>query len=86
MKVSFWKYTLLFTLILICLMVSIDVDAQCPMCRMAADSNLKDGGTEGKGLNTGILYILAMPYTLVMVMGYIWYRNKKEVNLSESTS
>jgi len=86
MKANFWKYTLLFALIIVCLMMSIDVDAQCPMCRMAADSNLKDGGTEGKGLNTGILYILAMPYTLVMVMGYIWYRNKKEVDLSESTS
>lgn len=66
--------------------LSIDMDAQCPMCRMAADSNLKDGGTEGKGLNTGILYILAMPYTLVMVMGYIWYRNKKEVEFENPTS
>ena len=31
--------------------------AQCPMCRMSAESNLKDGGTAGKGLNKGILYI-----------------------------
>lgn len=86
MKANFWKYSVVFILIILCVMISVDLDAQCPMCRMAADSNLKDGGTEGKGLNTGILYILAMPYTLVMVMGYIWYRNKKEVDLSESTS
>lgn len=51
--------------------------AQCPMCRIAAESNLENGGTAGAGLNTGILYMLAMPYLIVMILGYIWYRNKK---------
>lgn len=37
--------------------------AQCPMCRMSAESNLENGGDEGRELfNTGILYMLAMPY------------------------
>ena len=53
------------------------VDAQCPMCRMSAESNLANGGSEGRNLNTGILYLLALPYTLLMVFGYIWYKNKK---------
>ena len=52
--------------------------AQCPMCRMAAESNLDNGGTMGKGLNRGILYMLALPYTLVGTIGFIWYRNKKK--------
>jgi hypothetical protein len=82
---KYTKYLLLFLLVGFLMSLGYEADAQCPMCRMAADSNLKDGGTEGKGLNTGILYILAMPYTLVMVMGYIWYRNKKEVD-TEPTS
>jgi len=47
---------------------------------MAADSNLKNGGTEGKGLNTGILYMFAMPYLFVCGLGYLWYRNKKEID------
>ena len=51
--------------------------AQCPMCRMAAESNLENGGTAGAGLNTGILYMLAMPYLLVAVLGFVWYRNRK---------
>lgn len=51
--------------------------SQCPMCRMSAESNLKDGGTAGKGLNAGILYMLGMPYLLVGTLGYIWYKNKK---------
>lgn len=62
----------------------IDASAQCPMCKMAAESNLDHGGTAGQGLNTGILYMLMMPYLLVAIIGYIWYRNRKtDVDLLE---
>ncbi|MCB0706393.1 MAG: hypothetical protein KDC34_13845 [Saprospiraceae bacterium] len=52
--------------------------AQCPMCKMSAESNLKDGGSAGKGLNAGILYMLAAPYFLVGTIGFIWYRNRRK--------
>ncbi|MCF8244116.1 MAG: hypothetical protein K9J37_02655 [Saprospiraceae bacterium] len=52
--------------------------AQCPMCKIGAESNLKNGGTAGSGLNTGILYMLAMPYLLVSTLGFIWYKNRKK--------
>jgi hypothetical protein len=58
-------------------MISGDVAAQCPMCKMSAESNLKNGGTTGKGLNAGILYMLALPYTLVGVIGFIWWKNNR---------
>lgn len=51
--------------------------AQCPMCRIAAESNLENGGTSGKGLNTGILYMLATPYLTVILIGYFWWRNRR---------
>ena len=51
--------------------------AQCPMCKISAESNLKNGGTTGKGLNAGILYMLALPYSLVGTIGYIWWRNNR---------
>lgn len=54
------------------------VEAQCPMCRMSAESNLKNGGTHGKGLNAGILFLLSMPYIMVGTIGYVWYRNRKK--------
>ena len=54
------------------------VQAQCPMCKMSAESNLKAGGTAGKGLNAGILYMLVMPYVLVGSIGFIWYRNRRK--------
>ncbi len=55
------------------------VDAQCPMCRMSAESDLKNGGTAGKGLNTGIMYMLSFPYILLGTIGFIWYRNRRQV-------
>lgn len=52
--------------------------AQCPMCKSAVESNLKDGESSvGLGLNDGILYLLAMPYILVGVVGYMWYKRHK---------
>lgn len=51
--------------------------AQCPMCRMSAESNLKAGGTAGQGLNTGILYMLVAPYLLVGTLAFIWWKQKK---------
>ncbi len=52
--------------------------AQCPMCRMTAESNLANGGSAGKGLNNGILYIFAFPYMLIGLIGFIWWRNNKK--------
>lgn len=54
------------------------VDAQCPMCRMAVESNLKAGGKAGKGLNAGILYMLATPYVLVGSLAFVWWRNRRK--------
>ncbi len=47
---------------------SFDVSAQCAMCRSTAESNLKGGGAVGKGLNFGILYLMAIPYIILMLI------------------
>ena len=72
------KYVMGLALVLSVQMIQpVEVTAQCPMCRMSAESNLKNGGTEGKGLNNGILYMLATPYLLVGAIGYVWWRNRR---------
>ena len=53
---------ILATLFVVLMFIPFESFAQCPMCRIAAESNLKDGGTAGAGLNAGILYMLAAPY------------------------
>ncbi len=74
---KFNKTFILFFLVSALLFITQYSYAQCPMCRMAAESNLAHGGTVGKGLNTGILYMLSVPYLLVATGGFIWWRNNK---------
>ena len=54
-----------------------DAYAQCPMCKISAESNMRNGGTGGKGLNAGILYMLALPYSLVATFGFIIWRHHR---------
>lgn len=76
------KYRFIFiTLIVLILLFSWDsLFGQCPMCKMTAESNLKDGGTAGKGLNAGILYMLLAPYVLVGSLAFFWIRKRKKSN------
>jgi hypothetical protein len=78
MKKSFFKIFTLFLLTVIFSFASIKTNAQCPMCKMSAEQNLKDGGTVGKGLNAGILYMFAAPYLLVGSLGFIWWYNRRK--------
>lgn len=55
----------------------VEAIAQCPMCRMTLESNLKGGGTQGTGMNAGIMYLLFTPYIMVGCIAYVWYRNRK---------
>ncbi len=60
------------------LLVSQNADAQCSMCKAVVEANLESGGSIGAGLNDGILYLMAMPYISILVVGLIWYNLKKE--------
>ena len=81
------KIIKLFSILALAMTLSVatapDASAQCPMCRMSAESNLKNGGTDGKGLNNGILYMLATPYMLIGVIGFIWWRNRRKEDEEE---
>ncbi len=56
--------------------VSTYATAQCPMCKISAETNMKNGGTAGQGLNKGILYLFATPYIIIGGLGVLWYRNR----------
>jgi len=53
--------------------------AQCAMCRAVLET--EEGGVKAEALNDGIVYLMAFPYLLVGILGYIIYRvyNKKKV-------
>ncbi|MEX2336114.1 MAG: hypothetical protein WD555_02445 [Fulvivirga sp.] len=55
-----------------------DVWAQCAMCRATVENNISNGDTSiGAGLNFGILYLFSMPYLIIAVVAYLWYRKSK---------
>jgi uncharacterized paraquat-inducible protein A len=66
-------------IIVIFLLVSLSADiwAQCPMCKTSLEEARKNGSQVGSSLNNGILYLLALPYTIAMVFGYIYWRNNR---------
>jgi hypothetical protein len=55
-----------------------DVAAQCAMCRATLENNLSNGNPGiAAGINTGILYLLAMPYLAVTILGYLWFKSSR---------
>ncbi|MFC4212305.1 hypothetical protein ACFOWA_13995 [Pedobacter lithocola] len=60
------------------------VNAQCAMCTINAEQGVKNGNTQAAGLNTGVLYLLAIPYLLFTAVGILWYKKyrKKNVHLN----
>ncbi|MES2376299.1 hypothetical protein [Mucilaginibacter sp. UYCu711] len=59
----------------------VPVNAQCAMCTTSVESNAKNGNKTTKGLNNGIMYLLAAPYLAVAVVGYIWYKKYRRKNV-----
>lgn len=55
--------------------------AQCSMCTLNAESSVKNGQTEGKGLNRAVLYLLAAPYIAVAGIGFLWYKKYRRKNI-----
>jgi len=73
------KSKLIFCLLLaVAVFVAVPAIAQCPMCRMSAESSLKEGSKHALGLNTGILYLLAFPYALCAALFLLWHRNNRK--------
>ncbi len=66
-------------LIVMLLLNSTQLWAQCAMCRGSVESTMGNGRNNvGIGLNTGIMYLFVMPYLIVAVVAYLWYRGSKK--------
>ena len=64
---------LFFLLFVLFLLLSPEtLSAQCSMCRAVLES--EEGQATAKGINDGIVYLMAMPYILVTVVGVVVYR------------
>lgn len=72
-------------MILVFLTLSAQTWAQCAMCRTQLENNVSNGSPGiAAGINTGILYLLVMPYIAITVLGYFWYKSSRK-NAEELT-
>lgn len=68
----------LLLLVLLALGSMVDVEAQCVMCKAVAEDSAAEGAV-GRGINQGILYIMAVPYVLLGILGYLVFKKWKLV-------
>ncbi|CAH8281379.1 conserved hypothetical protein [Mariniflexile fucanivorans] len=67
-KIIFLVFSLFFYL---------ESNAQCAMCRAVLES--EETQTAAKGINDGIVYLMAIPYLLVGGLGYFIYLKYKKL-------
>ncbi|MGM9474820.1 hypothetical protein ACS5PU_00260 [Pedobacter sp. GSP4] len=75
-KLIFALFVLVFTFA-----VSSNVSAQCSMCTINAEQGVKNGNTQTAGLNTGVLYLLSIPYLMAIIVGVVWYKKYRKKNI-----
>ena len=71
----------LSALIILVFLISTSLSmAQCAMCQQVVSSNLSDGrgSVIGRGINTGVLFLLTTPYLLIGFGIYFWYKSAKK--------
>lgn len=58
---------------------SISALGQCAMCRSTLENNISNGNVGiAAGINTGILYLLSLPYLAVILLAYFWYKHSRK--------
>lgn len=69
-------------LLVVFLLWTIDAEAQCAMCRAVLES--QEDSSAAKGINNGIMYLMAFPYLLVGGIGVAIYRHRKKNKIEET--
>lgn len=64
------------------LLLGTDIHAQCAMCRATVESNMNQPNSIGSGLNSGILYLMSIPYILIGTIAVFWFRASKNAKKS----
>ncbi len=57
------------------LMANSDAGAQCSICNKTV---MQMGKKPAEGFNTGIIYLMIIPYAAIGVIGYKWWKSDRE--------
>ena len=76
------KAVLIFSIVLANLVFLPGITAaQCSLCTKTAQQL---GEKPAQGLNSGILYLMIMPFAIVGFIGFRWWKNNKAVEEQEA--
>ena len=59
-------------------------DAQCAMCNATASTATENNKEGALSLNSGILFLMAIPYILLTTLVIIWWRYRKQKRAEQS--
>jgi len=68
-------------ILVISLLVFVQTNAQCAMCRAVLES--EEGQSTAEGVNDGIVYLMAIPYILIAGLGIFIYRTYNKSSSSK---
>ena len=83
---TFKSYIFLVSFLILSIISTENIQAQCSMCRAVLESNADNSTAEG--INDGIVYLMIFPYLLMGGLGYYIYKThqKQKKNKTQSTS
>jgi len=72
-------YTKILMLVIVLIGFTMEGSAQCAMCRATLENNVSNGNIGiAAGINFGILYLFAAPYTVIALIAFLWYKASKK--------
>ena len=77
------NYKLALLTLIITVISNLNVLAQCAMCKAVTKSDLDTGGNISNGINSGILYLMLIPYLILMIGGYFFFRKTIDAKVKE---
>jgi len=69
------KWRSIFFLTLLICFAMVKANAQCSIC---TKTSMQQGEKAGKGMNGGIVYLMATPFAVMGIIGYRWWKNEKK--------
>jgi hypothetical protein len=70
------KNLLLIILVVGCLVIfSLSAAAQCSICTKTVQQM---GNKAAEGFNSGIIYLMLIPYAAIGIVGYKWWKGSQE--------
>ncbi len=81
-----YLYIGIFLIVACWLLSPMLAEAQCAMCNATAATATEGKKESALALNRGILFLMAIPYLLLMSIVIIWWRYRKQKRAEQSSN